>query len=752
MSDHTRLDDASTPALTRLDSRVDPGQLSGATRLDGAVPRGASAVASSVFNLPAALATRWRIVAPIPAGGAEAELFVVARQEDGFEAVAKIYRPGLKPRSAALERIETTLREHMIPVFERGESDGLAYEVMEYCRHGSLRALLPACVGDAVRIEALLAELTPALETLHRAGLIHRDLKPENVLVRTTAPLDLVLADFGIASVTEGTHHFTSTSRTVRYAAPEAMTGVISSKADCWSLGMILFEALTGRHPFDGLSEAVVNHQLVTHAVDVSAVADPAWRALLRGLLLRDPARRWGTEEVRRWLDRDPGFDRTHAPAEEPSAAPMAHPYRIEGLECFTAEELGVALVRHWGQGVRDLARGFVANWLSNDLRDLNLARFIHDLADDTNLTPDMRLLRFAYRVAPSLPAAWKGISLGDDSLAAACRRALDGGAAEARWIAEVVSLNVAAQLPERHPDRAALMTRIGRWQSRARAFKTAAHRLLEAQQSALRLTAEAGTVADFDELMYGSHQMPVSDLPLPHAALLAIDIAPSAVERLRPLVASLALEISADCEWFLTLGNIGDLAPEALVALHAASARARAFAQRHAERRARAAAADREACAHLLREFESVVHDLWMNTFDRRLGESTRLRIRQMVDHFAELHTRVHEPAHAKPPFDALRLRVRKARPFMHAVAKALDRLDYLERLRGAVVSNAAPIGFSTAVVLALVRLPVLVYGVLAAIGLAVGWYFWERQRAVDGLVHAVDRLPASRKTRAAA
>ncbi len=603
---------------------------------------------------------------------------------------------------------------------------------------------MAGCRDDTVRVEALLAELAPALDRLHRAGLIHRDLKPENVLVRATAPLDLVLADFGLASVAEGTHHFTTTSRTVRYAAPEAMTGVISAKADCWSLGMILLEALTGRHPFNSLSEAVVNHQLVTRSVDVSAVADPAWRALLRGLLLRDPAHRWGTEEVHRWLTRDPGFDRTRAPAEEASAAPLAHPYQIEGTQCYTAEELGAALVRHWAHGVRDLARGFVANWLRADLRDLNLARFVHDLADDTRLTPDLRLLRFAYRVAPSLPAAWKGISLGDDSLTAACHRALDGDAVRARWIAEVVTLNISAQLPERHPDRARLLARFARWQGRARAFRAAAGALLEAERAAPHPAEGTAHVADFDDLMYGSHRASASDMPMPHAALLAIDLAPQAIERLRLEMTALALEIGADCEWFSALGNIAELAPEALVAVHAASDQARAFARRQAEARARTAAADSETSHRLQRELDAIVHESWMNTHDRRLRESARDRLRLLVERFAELHTRVHDAAHARPAFDAVRLRVRKARPYMHTVAGCIDRLDYLDRLRAATVSNAAPIGFAAAVVLVMVRLPLVVFCTAASLGVAIGWYHWERFRAVDGLVRAVDRLPA--------
>ena len=68
---------------------------------------------------------------------------------------------------------------------------------------------------------------------------------------------------------------------------------------------MIVLEAASGRHPFDGLTEQVMNHQLATRPIDVRGVYDDELRQLCRGLLLRDPKRRWGRDEVSRWLAGD---------------------------------------------------------------------------------------------------------------------------------------------------------------------------------------------------------------------------------------------------------------------------------------------------------------------------------------------------------------------------------------------------------------------------------------------------------------
>ena len=117
-------------------------------------------------------------------------------------------------------------------------------------------------------------------------------------------------------------------------------------------------------------------------------------------------------------------------------------------------------VVRNWAEGARDLARGLVTSWLRDELRDRTLTRFVLDLADDTGLSPDLRLLVFAWRVAPTLPAVWKGMALADDSLAQACQRAIGGSAADAQCLAEVYRLDLAVRLPEGHPEAAGLARR----------------------------------------------------------------------------------------------------------------------------------------------------------------------------------------------------------------------------------------------------------------------------------------------------
>src|ERR1043166_9592182 len=199
--------------------------------------------AHSLLGLPAALKDRFSILRPLPTHGAEAELLVVQAHGGGPERIAKVYRHGIQPRREVQERIARIHPRHRVEVLESGSSEGYAYELLEYCTHGSLRERLDSGPLDSAQLHVVVRELAAAIAGVHAAGLVHRDLKPENVLVRAEQPLVLVLTDFGIASVLDATQRFTSTARTLPYASPESLSGVMDGKADYWALGMITLEA-----------------------------------------------------------------------------------------------------------------------------------------------------------------------------------------------------------------------------------------------------------------------------------------------------------------------------------------------------------------------------------------------------------------------------------------------------------------------------------------------------------------------------
>jgi tRNA A-37 threonylcarbamoyl transferase component Bud32 len=728
------------PVTRRDDLPTSQGGVAGGMEL-AAGAAGTGGQRKSVFNLPEALARHWRMLAPLPAHGAEAELFVVQRLDGEERAVAKLYRPGIRPRAEAVERIARVACEHIVRILERGESEGISYELMEYCKFGSLRNLIEDDAADPRWLRQVVAQLADALTVLHREGIIHRDLKPENVLVRSLEPVQVALTDFGISSLAESTHHFTSTNRTVRYAPPEAMTGILTVKADYWSLGMIILEMYTGRHPFAGLSEAVINHLLITRPIDLTAIDDAAWRSLLRGLLMRNPDKRWSDTEVRRWVEGDPSLDVLAELADEGVLAATVRPYEMGTKACTTAAELAVALMSQWDAGARDLARGFVTAWLRDELHDQNLVRFVMDLMDDPSLTPDLRLLRFALRAAPGMPAVWRGSPLTDESLSTLTRAALNGGTQERLLLASIYEQDALLMFPEGHADGRRLLALRERWRRRADICQQVQLRLVTDEQEARRQVRASAAFANFDELVYGggAERLTPPD-PSPHPVLLAPEFAPEELERIRQRVAAAMLN---HCPWFRGSVELARLGVEELAALEAAAPRARRFADEARGRQARTDEAAVKEAAALRADVDAMLRTA--RGFTSRTASSVNVRagMQGVYETYQRLFGRAHAESAVHPHFEPIRRTLGRAGSrFLH-IMESIDRLDYLGRLRTLVLRDGWPFAIAMILLPFVARLPALLGLELVICAGALGWYGYERAFALDRIRRYAARLP---------
>lgn len=548
----------------------------------------ADAAPAVLLQLPSALRARYRVLSAFEARGAEADILLVAPVNPPEGAapqplVAKIYRQGILPSDEVRSRIAQVDVRHRVAVFEAGLSDGRAYEVMEYCPLGSLRQhMTDGQALPAAFIAEVIGELAGALKAVHAASLVHRDLKPENVLLRGEQPLDLALTDFSTASVMDATERFTGMARTLLYAAPEAISGVLDAKADYWALGMMLLEMATGAHPFRGLSDAVILHHLTTRAIDLGGVADARLRKLLGGLLLRDPKRRWGSREISRWL----AGDESLPDAVEQDAPPgFAQPYAVLDERCATPEQLAVAFARHWQAGVADLVNGQLLLWFTEVQKDQNAIRVLLDLRYDSGLSVDEQLLRLILHFAPGIPPTWKGRGIELPALLAQASQALQGDEAAAQWLCQLRQYRVLDTYAAAGNAQAAELA--GRWNAAAASFDDAWNNCLALLQKREDNTPDPARVARFDDLVYGplaGGDQPVRPPPallLPR--LLAIAYDPAWVERLRGKLARELTALAAQVPWAADLGEPAAMTPAQLLACEALLPEARKTAARQA-------------------------------------------------------------------------------------------------------------------------------------------------------------------------
>ena len=179
-------------------------------------------------------------------------------------------------------------------IYQVGEHEGQRFIAMARYEGETLRDRLargPVPMGDAIRIAKEVAE---GLAAAHASGLVHRDVKPANIFLTRQGLVKLL--DFGIATLIGPDDADATTRGTVRYMSPEqARRGVVDERSDLWSLGVVLFEMITGRVPFEGGTAPEVIAALVSPATVKTDVIPGPLRIPLSRVLEKDPARRTRT-------------------------------------------------------------------------------------------------------------------------------------------------------------------------------------------------------------------------------------------------------------------------------------------------------------------------------------------------------------------------------------------------------------------------------------------------------------------------
>ncbi len=202
---------------------------------------------------------QYRILEKIGAGGMATVYKAYQPGMDRYVAV-KILPPQLSDdeqfarrfqrEAHAIARLE---HAHILPVFDYGESEGIAYIVMRYIPAGTLKEYLAQGRLPLDEVARIISQVGGALDYAHRQGVIHRDVKPGNVLMGEEG--NTYLTDFGLARMMESSQQLTGSGvgvGTPAYMAPEQGMGAkVDQRSDIYSLGIVLYEMVTGHVPFE---------------------------------------------------------------------------------------------------------------------------------------------------------------------------------------------------------------------------------------------------------------------------------------------------------------------------------------------------------------------------------------------------------------------------------------------------------------------------------------------------------------------
>lgn len=233
--------------------------------------------------------------------------------EGGMAAVYRATQPSLQ-RTVAIKVLDTALQAdptfiarfrreantvaklmhpNIVPIYAFGEVDSMLYLVMGYVAGGSLAERLGRRL-DLPTVGRIVGQVADALDYAHKQGIVHRDIKPANILLGEGDWA--LLSDFGIARMVEGRLRLTQPGiglGTPEYMSPEqGLSGEIDGRSDIYSLGIVLYELLTGKVPFDGDTPFGILYKQVHEPLPLPSKLQPSISPALENVIIRATAKR----------------------------------------------------------------------------------------------------------------------------------------------------------------------------------------------------------------------------------------------------------------------------------------------------------------------------------------------------------------------------------------------------------------------------------------------------------------------------
>ncbi len=281
----------------------------------------------------------YRIIEQLGSGGMATVYKAYHPALDRYVAI-KIMHPAFKADPQFFERFQREARvvarlEHsnIIPIYDFNEHQGEPYLVMRFVEGDTLKPRMEGGPLSPAEILHLTRPVCQALAYAHQQGVLHRDIKPSNIMLSNNG--DIFLTDFGLARMVQAGESTLSQDMmigTPQYISPEQAQGLgqLDGRTDVYSLGVVLFEMLTGQVPFTADTPFATIHDHIYTPLPLPTVInpdlDPAVERMLLKALAKDPADRYSTvDELMEGLEASLGAQIAAPPAAAktaPSPAP----------------------------------------------------------------------------------------------------------------------------------------------------------------------------------------------------------------------------------------------------------------------------------------------------------------------------------------------------------------------------------------------------------------------------------------------
>lgn len=293
------------------------------------------------------LADRYEIIGKIGAGGMS-DVYKAKDNILGRYVAIKVLKSEFSEDRTFVTKFRTEAQsaaglEHpnIVNIYDVGSEDGLYYIVMEYVEGITLKTYIEKKGQLAFKESASIAiQVARGIEMAHNKGIIHRDIKPQNIIISTEGKVKVT--DFGIAKAASSNTVSADVMGSVHYASPEqARNGFVDCRSDIYSLGIVMYEMITGRVPFDGDTTVAVAIQHLQEDITKPSTYAPSipfsFEQIILKTTLKNPDRRYQNiselmEDLRHSLTDPDGDFVLIAPSDDIGKTKVISPIEIKEI------------------------------------------------------------------------------------------------------------------------------------------------------------------------------------------------------------------------------------------------------------------------------------------------------------------------------------------------------------------------------------------------------------------------------------